>query len=495
MDANSDNPGNAAGTEERDGHLMNAYDRSLKLAFEMHNAGRQGEAESLCRVLRTLRPQDAQLLFLLGMVLHRTGRNAEAVKWLALAAQYQPQSARIFGGLGCACRKLGDHARATAAFQMALRLEPKSSAVEFNLGNTCYKLGQVEPAATHFRNLVEKNPRDAAGWNNLGKCLKELNRLDESLAAYNRALEIAPDYTLARYGRGITLLSAGRLREGFQDYEARWHQLTPRQFPRPVWTGEPAPNRTLLVYAEQGFGDAIQMIRFVPAARQRVGRVILECRPELFTLFQHSKCADVIVPHGAKIPPFDFRLPLLSLPRVLGVTLETIPHRAPYLQAPPRARPLPAPPEKRKVGLVWAGNPEHHQDALRSLRLEQLAPILAAPDAAFYSLQQPVPAADQNYLRAVSPAVFSGLKFADFLETAAVVAEMDLIISADTAVAHLAGALGRPVWLLLQHSADWRWLLDRSDSPWYPTARLFRQGERGRWDVPVQSVVKALQKG
>ncbi len=514
MNSNANAPGKWSGPEGRNSRLMDSYDRSLKLAFEMQNAGRGAEAEALCRVLMTIRPQDAQLLFLLGMVLHKGGRDEEAVEWLSLAAQYQPQSARIFSGLGCAYQTLEDHPRAAAAFEMALKLEPQSAATEYNLGSTCYKLGQVGKAEALFRSAVEKDPRDSASWNNLGKCLKELKRLDESIAAYNRALEIAPDYALARYGRAISLLAAGRLPEGFRDYEARWLMITPRQFRQPEWTGIPAPGQTLFLHAEQGYGDAIQMVRFIPAARERVGRVILECRPGLEKLFQYSNCADTVIPYGVEIPPFDVRLSLISLPRVLGVTLDTIPNRTPYLRAPACAGLPPAEPGRLKVGLAWAGNPEHHQDAARSLRLEQLAPILQAPGVAFFNLQQPVPSGDQPFLQTMSPAIRSGLKLADFLATASVIAEMDLVISVDTAVAHLAGALGKPVWILLQHSPDWRWFLDCPDSareigwrgheivapsvisrggPWYPTARLFRQAERNEWQLPIRRVAEALK--
>jgi Flp pilus assembly protein TadD len=514
MNPNADEAKNQTGPAARNAQLMESFDRSLKLAFEMQNAGRGAEAESLCRVLMNIRPQDAQLLFLLGMVLHKAGRNEEAVEWLSLAAQYQPQSARIFGGLGCAHQKLGDHPRAATAFERALKLEPQSAATEYNLGGTCYKLGQVGKAEALFRSAVEKNPLDSACWNNLGKCLKELNRLDESIAAYNRALEIAPDYALARYGRAVSLLTAGRYPEGFRDYEWRWHLVTPRQFPQPEWSGNPAPGRTLLLHAEQGFGDAMQMVRFVPAARERVGRVILECRPGLEKLFQYSKCADTVIPYGTEIPPFDFRLSLISLPRVLGVTLDTIPNRTPYLQAPSCEWLPPAQPDRLKVGLAWAGNPEHHQDAARSLRLEQLAPILRVPGVVFYNLQQPVPTDDEVCLRQFSAAVQSNLKLADFVDTASVIAGMDLVISVDTAVAHLAGALGKPVWILLQHSPDWRWLLNRPDSPrgvitsnpnaqpapllhgaspWYPAAQLFRQAERNKWETPILRIAEMLQ--
>ena len=487
------NPAKLTKLEGKNCRLMDSFDRSLKLAFEMCNAGRLQETEALCRVLLPIRPHDSQLLFLLGMVLHKGDRDEEAVEHLSLAAKYQPQSARIFSGLGCAYQGLKDPSRAAAAFGRARQLEPKSGAIDYNLGNTCYKLGQVEQAEALFRSAVEKDPRDSASWNNLGKCLKELNRLDESLAAYDRALEISPDHAMARYGRAMSLLTVGRLPEGFRDYEERWHLITPRHFSQPKWTGKLAPSQTLLLYAEQGFGDAIQMARFIPAVRERVGSVVLECRPELLTLFQHSKCADFVIPYGAEIPPFDCRLSLISLPHVLGIALDTIPNRTPYLHAQFCDCLSPAQPGRLKVGLAWAGNPDHLQDAARSIRLEQLTPILQVPNVTFYSLQQAVAAADQPFLQRLPASVHSNLNFADFLDTASVIAEMDLVIAVDTAVAHLAGAMGKPVWILLQHSPDWRWLMGREDSPWYPTARLFRQEKRNEWGIPVLRVVDALQ--
>ena len=210
-------------------------------------------------------------------------------------------------------------------------------------------------------------------------------------------------------------------------------------------------------------------------------------------MFQFSNCADTVIPYGVEIPPFDFRLSLISLPRVLGVTLDTIPSRTPYLRAPSCQWLPPAQPGRLKVGLAWAGNPEHHQDAARSLRLEQLAPILQVLGVAFYNLQQPVPAGDQACLQTMSASIHSNLKLDDFLDTASVIAEMDLVISVDTAVAHLAGALGKPVWILLQHSSDWRWFLDCPDSPWYPTAQLFRQVERNEWRTPILRTAEAMK--
>jgi Flp pilus assembly protein TadD len=473
---------------------VDSFDEVLKLAFELHNAGRQREAEALCRVLLRLHAEDPQLLFLLGMVLHKKGQDEEAIKWLSLAAEKQPGWARIFNGLGCAFQRLKNHSRAVENFSRALELEGPTAATCYNLGNSCYQLGDLERAAGLFRQAVELTPNDSASWNNLGKCLNELNRLEESVAAYDRALAAAPDYPLARYGRALSLLAAGRLAEGFRDYESRWQCRQPRQFSQPAWQGQTAPEKTLFLHAEQGYGDAIQMARFIPLARRRVGRVILECRPELKTLFLRSATADSVIAFGDPIPSFDFFLPQGNLPGVLGITLDTIPNQTPYLKAPPGASLPPAPAGSVKVGLVWAGNPEHHQDAARSIPLEQLAPLLQTPGVVFYSLQVPVPPRDEPCFRSFSNLVNLGGGLQDFLATASAVGKMDLVISVDTSVAHLAGALAKPVWTLIQYSPDWRWFLDRADTPWYPTMRLFRQAQRNQWGPVVQQAAEALRR-
>lgn len=472
---------------------MDSFEESLKIAFEMHKAGRHKEAEALCRVLEQIHPHDSQLLFLLGMVLHKTGRDQEAVKWLSLAAQHRPDSVRILSGLGCAYQGLKGHARAARVFERAMELEPQSGDVHYNLGKSCYRLEQIERAAALFRRAVEINPKDFNSWNNLGKCLKELNRLDEAVAAYDRAIEIAPDYTLARYGRACCLLGAGRLAEGFREYESRWQIVTPRKFAQPLWKGETVPGKTLFIHAEQGFGDAIQMVRFISAVRERVSQVILECRPELQALFQYSNCADTVIPYGAPVPPFDYFISLSSLPYALGTILETIPNQTPYLEAP-AVETLPSRTGRLKVGLAWAGNPGHHQDAVRSIPLQELAPILRTAEVAFYSLQQLAPSRDRAYLQTIPDIIHSNLVFEIFLDTAAIIAQLDLVISVDTAVAHLAGALGKPVWMLLQHSPDWRWFLKRTDTPWYPGMQLFRQEKRNCWDAPILRVARALQE-
>lgn len=469
-----------------------SFQRVLKLAFDAFNQGRFEETEAICRVLMQIEPKDPQTLFLLGMVLHKTQRDQESIKWLSLAAEIQPGEARIHHGLGCARQSLGDHRRAIESFAKCLELEPDRADVCYSLGNARYAVGEIEAAAALFRRAVELNPQDQASWNNLGKSLLESNRLEESLAAYDRVLAIDPGYALARYGRAIALLTGGRLEEGFREYEVRLQILGTRQYPQPLWKGEPIEGKTLFLHAEQGFGDAIQEVRFVPQARQRAARVILECRPELKRLFAFSACADVVIAYGEAIPPFDCFTSVVSLPGIFGVTQETVPRRMSYLKAPLCEKLPSSTPGNLKVGLVWAGNPGHHNDASRSLRLEAFAPILQTPGVVFYSLQVPVPASDEPYMRALPQFEPLGRQFADFLDTAGVIGQLDLIISVDTAVAHLAGALGKPVWTLLPFAPDWRWFLGRSDTVWYPTMRLFRQSERGRWDPVIQQVAEDL---
>jgi len=468
----------------------------LKVAFEVHNAGRHAEAEALCRVLLDRHAHDPQLRFLLGMVLHRLGRDREALEHLTRAAELPAPAARVFNALGLVQHALGEEARAVASYELALALGPPSADTFYSLGNACYNLGEVERAISCFQQAVALHPRDAASWNNLAKCLKDCNRLEESLAAYDQSLAADPDYPLARYGRTIVLLTAGRLPEGFYEYN-QWRnqqRVKPREFPRPAWRGEPVPGRTLFLHAEQGFGDALQDVRFIPLARARAGaaKVILECRPELKTLFVHSSCADVVIAYGETIPAFDCWTSLISLPGLLDMTAPTIPGHTPYLQAP-HGPPLPAAPAgHRKVGLVWAGNPAHHNDAARSLRLAELAPLLQVPGVTFYSLQRPVPARDEAAFRSTPNLVDLGGRLDDFLATAAAVAQLDLVIAVDTAVAHLAGALGKPTWTLLPFSPDWRWFLDRPDTPWYPTMRLCRQPQRGQWPPVLRQVAAAL---
>lgn len=472
---------------------MDSFQQILKVAFELHNTGHHQEAETISRLLIKINRHDGQLLFLLGMVLQQTGRSQEALKYLEQAAELQPQSAPVFNALGFVHQSLQDYSRAVENHAKAIELGLEAAGTFYSMGYACYKLGDVERAVSLFQKAVELNPQYAANWHNLAKCLKDSHRLEESIVAYDRALAVDQDCFQAHYGRAISLLTAGQLQEGFREYN-KWrnHGRTPRQFSQPAWNGEPIPGKTLFLHAEQGFGDAIQTVRFVRQARERTAKVILECRPELKTLFFSSGCADVVIAYGEEIPPFDCFTSLFSLPGILGTTMQTIPNETPYLKVETCEHLPPTPAGHLKVGLAWAGNPLHQNDAARSIRLEELAPLLQTPGVTFYSLQAPVPASDEMCFRSLGKLLDMSGHFKDFRDTATAIAAMDLVIAVDTAIAHLAGALAKPTWTLIAYSPDWRWLKDRPDTPWYPTMRLFRQTQRGQWQPVIVKVAEEL---
>jgi tetratricopeptide (TPR) repeat protein len=461
----------------------------LQRAFAAHKSGDQAEAEALCRQLQGGGRADARLYYLLGVVLQRRDRYPEAFDCLQRAAVLAPRAVAIVRGLGYVCHNLKDFPQAVEHFRRAVELQPNRADLQDDLGHACFELGAIEDAEAAFRRALELNPQSAGTWNNLGKSLKQQNRLEEAIAAYQQAVTIQPDLTLAHYGLALALLAAGDLAAGFREYEWR-PQRTPRQFPQPRWRGESLAGRTLFLHAEQGFGDAIQAVRFVPPLRQQGARVILECRSRLKRLFVYSQCADVVIAHDEPIPAYDCCASLQSLPFFSGVTLETIPNQVPYLAAPPGGE-LPGP--GPRVGLVWAGNPKHNDDARRSIPLAEMAPILGIPGKRFFGLQIPVPGRDRAKLATIPNFVNLGDGFRDFQDTAVAIGGLDLVIAVDTAVAHLAGALGKPVWLLVAHAPDWRWFRQSGDrSPWYPTMRLFRQSQRNQWGPVIAEVAAAL---
>jgi len=463
----------------------------LESARQAHRQGRYAEAEALCRELLERTPTDGEVSYLLGLVLHQTGREVEAEQWLRHAAALDPQSPNPHYALGCVHAATGDVASAAEAFANALQRNPSHLNAHYALGNACYELHDFERAVSLYRQALVLNPQDHELWNNLGRALEALLRTGEALAAYERAIELQPEFGLARSNHALALLSLGHLQEGLREYEWRWRKIPPRPYPQPFWRGQPIPGKSLLVCAEQGFGDVIQFVRFTAQARARAGQVILECQAPLKRLFEHARCADTIIAVGDTPPPFDYYVPVMSLPLVLGTTLETIP-RNPWLVAPV-AEPLPpVPPGHLKVGLAWAGSPANFNDARRSIPFPELRPILAQPGIAFFSLQLPVRPEDQPHVCATLNLVPLTERLRDFYDTAGYLGQMDLVLSVDTAVAHLSGALGKPTWTLLPDPGDWRWLLERTDSPWYPTMRLFRQSRAGQWPPVIARVAEEL---
>jgi Flp pilus assembly protein TadD len=469
--------------------------QTLESAREAHRQGRYAEAERLCRDLLERASADGEAPYLLGLVLHQTGREEEAEQWLRRAAALNPRSPNAHYALGCVYAATANPGRAAEEFRGALERNPAYLNAYYGLGKACYDLHDFERAVSTYRQALALNPQDHEIWNNLGRALEAMLRTDEALAAYERAIELQPQFGLARSNHALTLLSLGRLPEGFREYELRWRAILPRSYPQPFWHGQPIPGKSLLVYAEQGLGDVIQFAGFISQARARAGQVIFECQAPLKRLFEHSGCADTIIAVGETPPPFDYYVPVLSLPLALGTTLDTLP-RNPWLAAPVTDALPPVPPGHLKVGLVWAGSRTNFNDGRRSIPFPELRPILETPGIALFSLQVPVRPEDQPRVCATPQLALLTGRIKDFYDTAGCLAQMDLVISVDTAVAHLAGALGKPVWTLVFYPGDWRWMLERTDSPWYPTMRLFRQSpsQSGQWQPVIARVAEELRR-
>ncbi len=334
---------------------------------------------------------------------------------------------------------------------------------------------------------------------NRGNSLLEFGRFDEAVASCDSAIALRPDYAQAHWNRSLIRLVQGELAEGFGEYEWRWKraEIAPfaPSFRQPLWDGKSSlEGQTILLHAEQGLGDTIQFLRYVPLVAARGARIVLQVQPALVPLLSSLSTVTRLLPQGAELPPFDCHCPLLSLPLAFGTTLDTIPAEAPYLSVSPEriAAWRQRLPDGPLVGLAWSGNPENRGDWKRSVPLADLRPLLSLRGVRFVSLQLDVRETDQVTLADCSDIVRLLEDTADFIETAAVVANLDLVVTVDTVIAHLAGALGKRVFVLLPSVPDWRWLLGRDDSPWYPTARLFRRRAGETWDPVVGRVRDAM---
>lgn len=453
-----------------------------------------------------LRPGHVDAYLALGNALRGLARWEEAIAAYRQALARQPNAAAAWNNLGIALTERGDLVAAVEALQRAILFEPANPVLQTNLAAALRKLGDLDGALRACQRALELKPDHVEAYNGLGLVLADQSQLAESEAAFRQALALAPDYADAHLGLALTLLLQGRLPEGWAQYEWRWRcpplaQL-PRRFAEPLWDGGDLAGRTLLLHAEQGFGDTLQFVRFLAQAPGWGGPVVLECQPPLHRLLQMSFPAVPLVARGEPLPPFDVQAPLLRVPYLLGTSLDTLPAAIPYLRvetglATAWAERLAGVPGWR-VGLVWSGNPDHREDRHRTLPPDYLAPVLAAgagasPPVRFFSLQKGERAGRLADLQAHAPVVDLGSDLTDFAETAAALLSLDLVITVDTAVAHLAGALGRPVWTLLAYAADWRWLRGRDDSPWYPTMRLFRQTSPGDWSPVIARVAASLR--
>jgi tetratricopeptide (TPR) repeat protein len=436
-----------------------------------------------------------------GSALHALKRFEEALESYDRALALRPDYAEARYNRGNVLHSLKRFEEALADYEHALALRPDYVEVLANRGVTLHAQKRFEEAlASHDRALAVR-PDYVDAFVNRGVTLHELKRFDEALASYDRALALRPDYAQAHFNEAVCRMLIGDFDRGWQKFEWGWEteglKNAKRTFSQPLWLGsDEIAGKTVLLHGVHGFGDTIQFCRYVPHVVERGARVILEIQEPLRALMDTLPGAAQIVTRGEPLPDFDLHCPLLSLPLALGTRLATIPAQTPYLRASPQtvtdwdARLGPR--HRPRIGLAWSGRPEHDNDRNRSMRLGTLLSPLAGFDATYVSLQREVRADDAPVLEGRGDILHFGEDLKTYADTAALIANLDLVISVDTSVAHLAGALAKPVWILLPFIPDWRWLLDREDSPWYPTARLFRQDETRKWDSVMARVHAAL---
>lgn len=458
-------------------------------------AGRRAAARALVR-----EPDSGAAHYVMGRLHELEGALAEAEASYRAALRCAPRQARAHNNLGCVLHMQGRLEEALACYRAAIGIDPALPEARQNIAAIERDAGGIRLAANGYRRQVEVNPRDADAWTNLGNALRELGELDAAMHALGRAIEAAPSHAEAGFSRALLRLLMGDYAAGWPEHEAsRWrlpsHATQRARHPEPIWDGRRLPGGTILLHAEYGLGDTLQFVRYAPLVAERCARVVLECQAGLVTLMRGVRGIDQVVALDTGVPAFDAHAPLMSLPAIFGTTQDTIPWDGPYVRpmhtgadAPP---PLP-PSAGLRVGLAWAGRPEQWDDRKRSISLDLLAPLAAVPGVTFYSLQKGAAAA-----HAASPP--PGMRLVDLngltrdFSDACYIGEFDLVISVDTSVAHLAGAMGAPTWVLVAYAPDWRYHLGREDNPWYPTMRLFRQPADGDWHGAIAAVAAALR--
>jgi tetratricopeptide (TPR) repeat protein len=512
------------------------FDALHLLGLLRHQQGREVEALRLIGEALKVNPKSPDALSNLGLVFDTLKRHQDALEIFDGALALMSNHANALSNRALTLVALGRTDEALASWERALAADPRHVQALQGRGNALSKLKRYEEALADYERYLAIAPGVPDVFNNRGNAQSELGQLEESLVSYDRALALDPslpevlinkahvladlhrfDAALATYAAAAALggkraealfsaslvrLRLGQFAVGWREYESRWKQASwgerARDFSAPLWLGgEPLAGKTVLLHGEQGFGDTLQFARYVPMVARLGATVILEVQPPLKALCSTVSGASQVLGRGETLPAFDLHCPLMSLPLAFNTDLASIPADIPYLDVPPdrRAKWRARLGEGRfpRIGFAWTGSPVHEKNRARSLSLARFAPLLSVEGLAFVSLQKDMDGTDADMLRRLTVVKVLGHELNDFADTAAVIAELDLVVAVDTSVVHLAGALGKPVWVLAPFSPDFRWLLDREDSPWYPTARLFRQPRYGDWDSVLARVRGELE--
>ncbi|WP_448192942.1 tetratricopeptide repeat protein [Azospirillum sp. sgz301742] len=434
--------------------------------------------------------EQADALFAEARHLYDSGNSFDAARICNGIVDQHPAhwpSAQLLGALAY---RQGNHQAATMLFRHALRQKPDSATLRGNLAVALRARGDIDVALRIQRSAVEADPTVADIHFNHANALQHAHRFDEAITAYRHCLILAPGHVEAHWNLAMAYLRTGRFAQGWPEYEWRWRRpgAPPADRGAAPWTGEAFAGKTLLVFIEQGLGDTIQFARYLPAVAERGGDVVFECQPDTLALMAGLGPRIRAVGHGEPLPPFDLQVSLMSLPGIFGTTPDSIPSHVPYLHSSPSPMELPGP-GALNLGIVWGSSPTN---PARNCPLDLLLPLAEIPGVRLFSLQKGEHAKDLATTPTAKAMTDLSGALNDFSATARAIMALDLIVTVDTSVAHLAGALARPTWILLPHLADWRWLLEREDSPWYPTVRLFRQPAPGDWATVTARLHDAL---
>lgn len=473
----------------------------LQQAVAAYQGNDLNRAETLFRTVLQIAPNNCDALHLLGLVHADSKKHDQAIQLIQRAIAINPRIAAFHANLASSLRALHRYDEALKSIEQALRLNPRLPEALNTRGNILRVLGRLDEALGSLDSAIHLLPGFHEAHDNRGNVLRDMGQLDAAIGSYRLARRLAPNYASAAWNESLCLLLKGDLTNGWPLYEAGWALGLRAPWincQQPRWSGaEPLTGRTILLHAEQGLGDTIQFSRYAKVLQDQGARVILEIQRPLISLLQRMTHDIVVLAQGEERPEFDFHCPLLSLPGICKTTLETIPGP---LRFDDSGRDEDSTafaglglPTAKRIGLVWSGNPSLENDHNRSIALETLAPLFDLP-AEFHSLQPDMRPHDRTFAQDLHGLTEHADEIRNFTDTARLIGQMDLVISVDTAVAHLAASLGKPTWILLPFIPDWRWLMQRTDSPWYPTARLFRQGRPGAWgELLRDQLIPALQ--
>jgi tetratricopeptide (TPR) repeat protein len=482
----------------------NYFEANHNLGNALSEQGRHDEGIVAYHEALRIRPDEPRVLKCLAITLSRREKFDEAVTTFRQALKLRPDYADAWNDLGITLARQSKHKEAADAYHEAIKFRPNYAEAFNNLGNALRCIGKFDESTECYRKALEHKPQYADAYNNYGIALSEMGRFEEAVASYTRCLELRPNHVDAHMNRALTWLRKGDYAQGWAEYEWRWKKrpLSNRPLIQPQWNGFPLKGRTVLLITEQGFGDVLQFIRYAPVLKAQGARVIFECPEKLIKLLEGSPGVDVLLQQGAPLPPYDVYAPLLTVPGLVGTSLDQVPNQVPYLHPDPKLvekwRDELSGYHEFKVGINWQGNPKYAGDFHRSIPLKCFEPLARVPGVRLFSLQKNDGIDQLAQIAGKFEVTELGSRLdvdsGPFRDTAAVLKCLDLFVTSDTAVAHLAGALGVPVWMPLSTTPDWRWLSAREDNPWYPTMRIFRQETFLDWTPVFDRIATELRR-